>query len=948
MDKQYAIDLQTLQETCDNFAKSIEGYLKTEVKYFDYLRNRPRFFLGKKYVHSQITIGKIPVPEEQAKVRPQFGLRAKIPVRQPTQVPVRQPVRQAEAEEQAARPADVPANVPLAFSGKQKPIELPKAASVPSTPEVRPPAQKPPTIRPTQPFVPKPKTVPANKIVPLQRAASPAKTPVSIRSGLPVGTKTGLASILGGFALGGFEAQNAEKTANELLNLKKTNKQEYRKRVNELRLQAKEEKFINPVLQLTGAPSVPKAHILKAIGELKQDEIPLVIPGLGEPLSADLNPDGSPISRNAEGGAPSGPGRALIGERASQKGDELVAKVSQIPEITGAVYREIGSIIVGATFSVAYAIPHGRSSSAVLNDITQLARTFGMDKISSPEGIGRAAGSMQVFNTEGFQQKLQQVAFHTQIKRKGLAPGVGGTAGQESPPATAQFEPLDFADSVDVDASGEPGYDFTPDGVNNINIFPGQVIEWGYQYSGGRGYGNYVIIRSQSPLNPSEQFDALYAHFPNSEVNKYVKPGDMVKRGQVLGRMGTNTDPPSEIGSITGAHTSLDFLQPGTNQPYSRWRELQPYIKGGRANVPGSGGPGETSFLDPTNAYYQEMVLNSGLIPESEKEATRKYWEEQSKSGSFNLPGLMSRFLMSATDELRFKTDLMFKGLGEGIEFSADFTGSGPSNPKTIAGRIFKGRKLADFADQQISKLFLNRWKPDIFKKLAGANYAGQYFTPDLMTSIKYAGENGTVIVLPRASGARGLKNFFGSRISRGFDFTKGIEQFVRTSDVQRLTNQAAARGQKTVYDLSKAADVTQLKNLAATTLKTNRFLTRFGRIIPFVGVAAAVYDVQDRIRKGDYGGAALGAISAIPGPVGWIGLGLQVAHDMGKTSKPVYKPGGGRQEQNLRRSRLNRSVVVPVPVRGPSKVVPAPVRRNTRGGGQIVIHPFSKGSKKK
>jgi len=978
MDKKYAIDLQTLEETCDNFAKSMEGYLKTELKYFDYLRTRPRFFLGKKYVHNRIVIGKIPVPKEEAEVK--VDLRPRRNQRRRTKTPVRvnQPVRQAEAQEQVAQPVQTPANVPLPLSGTPKSAQTPKADQVPTTtPQVKPPGQQPPTIRPKQPVVPKPAQVPANKIVRSPRTAT-TKPTVSIRSGLPTGNKTGLAAILGGYALQELENKKAEERANQLLDLKTKDKAEYKKRLNELRLEAKNEKLIYPVLQLTGTPGVPAAVILKALGELKEEEIPLTIPGLTINLTADLNPDGSPINTteakslrelekqieetdrkygvtlNAKGGVPSGPGRALIGERASRKGDELVARVSQMPEITRSIYREIGSVLLGATYSVVYALPHGRSSSRVLNDITQLARTFGMDRISQPEGVGKAAGSMEAFNVEGFQQKLQQVAFHTQIKRKRLAPGVGGTAGQESPPETAQFEPLDFADSVDIDESGEPGYDFTPDGVNNITIFPGQVIEWGYQYSGGRGYGNYVIIRSQSPLNPSEQFDALYGHFPNSEVNKYVRPGDIVQRGQVLGRMGTKSDPPSEIGSITGAHTSLDFLQPGSNQPYPRWRELQPYIKGGRANVPGSGGPGSgqgglTEFISVSNSQYQQMILNSGLIPESERESTRQYWEEQSKTGSFNLPGLMARLLMSVTDELRFKTDLMFKGLGEGVEFSADFTGSGPSNPKTFFGRIFKGRKLADFADQQITKLFWQKWKPDIFKKLAGANYAGQYFTPDLMTSIKYAGKNGTVIVLPRAQGARGLKNFFGSRISRGFDPTKGIEQFVRTSDVQRLYSQAAAQGRKIVYDLSKAADVEALAKLAKISSKTSPILAKFGRAIPFLGIGAAIYDVQDRIRKGDYGGAVLGAISAIPGPLGWVGLGAQVAYDMGKTQKSVYRPGGGRQEQNLRRSRLNRSVVVPVPVRGSSQVVPVPVRRrNLRGGGSVVISPFNKGSKKK
>lgn len=979
MDKQYAIDLQTLTKTVDSFAESFGDYLETELEYFDYLRKRPRFFLGKKYVRNRIVIGKVPVPEKQIESEsprlPRFRRNRR--QKQPVKVPVKQPLKQAEAEEQVAEPVQTPVKVPLQFSGK--PAEKAKTATVKPKAVPAKPAG-PPKIKPTQPIIPKPKPVTAgNKIVPLKRSVTPAKS-LQLRSGLPTGNKKGLLGIIGGLAFGEIERQNAEKEAKELLELKATNKQEYRRRLNELRLAAKTERLINPILELTGAPSIPKAYILKSIGELKAEEIPASI--FGTDLKPDLNPDGSPIedsqvngaslkelekrnaeidriygvTLNAEGGVPQGPSRALIGERASPKGNELVATASQLPGITEAIHKEIGSIMVGATFSVAYAIPHGRSSSAILNDINQLKRTFGMDRISQPTGIGRAAGSMEVFNIEGFQQKL--IASSKEIKRRPGSRGgqVGETNAQEEQ-QPVQLSPIDIPGGVKIDASGEPGVDFTPDGNNNLAIFPGKVIEWGYQYNPSRiggdgeqgsGYGNYVVIRSSHPQYPNEQFDALYAHFPNSEVNKYVRVGDTVQRGQVLGLMGTKAHPRNQVGSLTGPHTSLDFLEPGSNTPYRKWRTLVPLV-GGAGPARGQGGTGLAEFFEGSNTYYQELLLNSGLIPVEERDSLRQYWAEETEKGNFNLPMMLSKYLLAATDELRFKTDLMFKGLGEGIEFSADFTGSGPSNPKTLAGRIFKGRKLADFADQQISKLFFNKWKPDIFKKLAGANYAGQYFTPDLMTSIKYAGKNGTVIVLPRAQGARGLKNFFGSRISRGFDFTKGIEQFVRTKDVQRLTSQAAASGQKVVYDLSKAADVNALKKLAQVSSKTSPILAKFGRAIPFLGIAAAVYDVQDRIRKGDFAGAALGAISAVPGPIGWAGLGAQVAYDMGKTQKPVYKPGGGRQRGNLRRSSLNRSVVVPVPVQGPSKTVPVPVRRrNVRGGGSIVISPFGKGSTKK
>jgi len=48
----------------------------------------------------------------------------------------------------------------------------------------------------------------------------------------------------------------------------------------------------------------------------------------------------------------------------------------------------------------------------------------------------------------------------------------------------------------------------------------------------------------------------------------------------------------------------------------------------------------------------------------------------------------------------------------------------------------------------------------------------------------------------------------------------------------------------------------------------------KFGtRAIPFVGAGISLADSFNRVREGDYGGAALAAGSAIPGPVGWASL---------------------------------------------------------------------------
>ena len=124
-----------------------------------------------------------------------------------------------------------------------------------------------------------------------------------------------------------------------------------------------------------------------------------------------------------------------------------------------------------------------------------------------------------------------------------------------------------------IDASGEPGVDFTPTGIDNRALFDGEVVKIGYQFNPEtqRGYGNYVVVRSEDPNN-GEQFDALYAHIPKNAI--YVNKGDQLKVGDKIGRMGTEDDDITDIGSINGTHMSVDFYKAdGTcSVPYPHWR----------------------------------------------------------------------------------------------------------------------------------------------------------------------------------------------------------------------------------------------------------------------------------------------------------------------------------------------------------------------------------------
>ena len=258
---------------------------------------------------------------------------------------------------------------------------------------------------------------------------------------------------------------------------------------------------------------------------------------------------------------------------------------------------------------------------------------------------------------------------------------------------------------------------------------------------------------------------------------------------------------------------------------------------------------------------------------------------------------LGARILRSITDGAKFAGDYIFKGLPSNIpQYLPNFTGAGPSGLPKIADMP---RAVARWAtggkDNPISRVIDNT-----VQAVLGKNYASQYFTPDLQTAINYAGEGGKVVAIPRTDGIMGLKNWFGSNVSRGFDFTKGVEQLVSTADTISID----AAGKTKIFN---ATDITQLQNLAAKGAQTAGYMEVLGRAIPFVGGAAAIADVGMRISKGDYTGAVLGGISAIPGPVGWVGLGAQVAADLSGVTDP-------NSEQNKNASWVITNIVDGIP----------------------------------
>ena len=141
------------------------------------------------------------------------------------------------------------------------------------------------------------------------------------------------------------------------------------------------------------------------------------------------------------------------------------------------------------------------------------------------------------------------------------------------------------------------------------------------------------------------------------------------------------------------------------------------------------------------------------------------------------------------------------------------------------------------------------------------------YWSPNPVTAGGYTGKgggfpgkgptaSGTITSAPRPTNT--------PRVSRSplgqpqFKFPKG------SGGVRGMVTQTADN-----------AAVSALGRRAASTLGR-----RLGRVVPFVGAGIAVADATSRIRNGDYGGAILSGLSAIPGPLGWIALGTQMVTD--------------------------------------------------------------------
>ena len=245
------------------------------------------------------------------------------------------------------------------------------------------------------------------------------------------------------------------------------------------------------------------------------------------------------------------------------------------------------------------------------------------------------------------------------------------------------------------------------------------------------------------------------------------------------------------------------------------------------------------------------------------------YIKDNPVQGGLELAHAALNIVRGVTDYHNFGSpEWIFKGLDSGITYDPAFTGASNIQLPNWLG----GGKVPAIKDWPVVG--------DILKPLIGSNYSTQYFTPDLATAINYAGDGGNIVAIPRPQqGLHGVKNWFGSVISRGFDPTKGVEQLVHTSHT--IANQ----------HLTQIANVTDPQAMGALQELTqhgiqniNKPLAGIGRIVPFLNAGLVAADVTIRLNKKppDYLGAAMGALQIIPGPVGWTALAAQVTYDVG------------------------------------------------------------------
>ena len=302
------------------------------------------------------------------------------------------------------------------------------------------------------------------------------------------------------------------------------------------------------------------------------------------------------------------PGTAIL------HGTEAVIGQNEQEDLLGS-YRESIDLIGSNLVSVSVALGDATGDSSAINSIikksgltydivpmslsTDIGRHRPIGTVSEEKSVNPISALKDLFSgSENTNIEEKQNSILDELIEKGkITPLENNAPRTPNPRPTSQANNNTTSNGVRIDETNEPGGDFTPAGDNNRVIYDGEIVEIGHQYNPdgnggdgrqGAGYGTYVVVRSSHP--DYGQFDGLYVHFPG-KGSIVVKVGDQVKRGDILGPMATAAqfgDPNMRpiVGSGTGPHTSLDFLQVGSNKKHPNWKELTRAINFNFGNEP--------------------------------------------------------------------------------------------------------------------------------------------------------------------------------------------------------------------------------------------------------------------------------------------------------------------------------------------------------------------------
>tara|TARA_B100000003_G_C10937262_1_gene373923 strand:- start:5508 stop:7493 length:1986 start_codon:yes stop_codon:yes gene_type:complete len=543
--------------------KSFRNYLETQKDYFDYLRNRPRFFLSTHYIDKRLVIVKTSV-EEAKKEEEDGSRRRRRKKKQPSKVPVKQPVKEVEQPETVKEPVATP--VPVAPVIRTPVLSLPRQETVETPAE-----EEVPIDEPLQ--TPKPPKVPVFNLDKLLSKAPGTHTPAEAQFLIDNGYDD--------FVKGGMKGTDP---IGDVITLAASAVISF---------------FAIPALLGGGGAATGTTGGVTATSK--------VVPFLKSGAANKIVPfarQTAPMLKFAYGGTGYGPAYSLAGERTT----EVAVPWSKFGEFVQSLFREAGSIAVAAADSVTKSMPVG---SAISSTISKLTSLFGKAKGFEPQiSVPSQIPKLDVTDTKvdggifskaidfgknmgaGLLSMAMSSASIVVSPSASAAPGAMGQDSWETPPSQVivpEYDPSlqgaeitahGVTDSTKVSGfeitspygprthpvTGEPGKlhggidintpSDTPVGFNK----PGEIV-----FAGSAGGYGYMIDAWIPSLN---------IQFRLAHLNSFIKKEGTFDAGEAIAKTGGAKGHPG-AGSSTGPHLHLEVDKSKGGTLYGGARDAQ-------------------------------------------------------------------------------------------------------------------------------------------------------------------------------------------------------------------------------------------------------------------------------------------------------------------------------------------------------------------------------------